>query len=105
MFSFEQLHDDVSNPVFRLVEIEGLDDVLVADGAGNFGLALKPLENFELCGEVSMNKLDGEAPRQPEVRSFVDQAHPALADAPFHAACASETATRPRLTFPNPLHY
>src|SRR5260370_40353972 len=103
MFSFEQLHDDVSNPVFRLVEIQGLDNWHVADGAGNFGLALKPLEDFELRGDVSMNKLDGEAPRQPEVRRFVDRAHPALADEAFDAVCASENETRSGLKFHNRL--
>ena len=103
VLSFEQLHDDVSNPVCRLIEIEGLYDVLVADGAGDFGLALKSLENFELRGEVSMNELDGEAPRQPEVRRLVDRAHPAFADEAFDPVCPSKNETRSRLKFHDPL--
>ena len=76
----EVLHDDVWRAPVGLVEIDHLDDVGVAQTAGQFGLAAEAGNSLGVDGRLAEEQLDRKAPLQAQVGRLVHHPHPALTD-------------------------
>jgi hypothetical protein len=80
IFTLEQLHDHVRQPVVGAVEVEHLHDVLVPQAADDFCLTPEAFEQLDLGREFRIQDLDREAARQPDVSCLVNLPHRAAAD-------------------------
>ena len=80
----EPLHDEVAGAVLELAEIENLDDVLVADLVGGFGLGEKARDDLGILRQLGVQDLDGDPPHDARMLGEINRPHAALADLPAH---------------------
>src|ERR1700733_11201466 len=75
----QKLTDEVGHAVDRLVYVEDVDDVRMADRTCRLGLTLEPGDHLGLKRELGGQDFDGEPPvLEPEVARLIDATHPPL---------------------------
>ena len=86
----EELHDDEGPAVVGRAEVGDVDDVLVADRAGQPRLLQQPRDEVALGVELLEQHLHGDALADQGVARFVDGPHAAFADPPHHLVAAGQ---------------
>ena len=86
----EQLHHEIVAAVLGDVEVEDLEDVVVADDVDGARLVVEAVDDAAILRELRMEELDGDAAADPGVHRQVDRAHPALPQEPLHPIAAHD---------------
>ena len=74
------LHDDVWQPIWRMVEVDDVHDVGMPQLAGDQGLAVEALHRHLIAGNVGEQDLDGEPARQAGMLRLIHRPHPTLSN-------------------------
>jgi hypothetical protein len=84
----QELHHEVVPVVLGDVQVEDLEDVVVADDVDGPRLVEEAIDDLVVVGELGMEELDRHPGANPRVHAHVDGSHPALAEQLFHPVAA-----------------
>ena len=95
--ALQELHHDEGPPVGRGAEVGDVDDVLVADGAGQPRLLQQARDQLGLVVELLEQHLDRHRPPEHRVPRLVHRPHAALADAADDLVAVGQHRTQQRV--------
>src|SRR5207237_8684818 len=84
----QELHHEVVPVVLGDVQVEDLEDVVVADDVDRPRLVEEAVDDLVVVRELGMQELDRYPRADARVDAHVDGSHPALAEQPLHAVAA-----------------
>ena len=84
----QELHDEVVAVVVGDVEVEDLEDVVVADDVDGARFVEEAVDDLLVGGVLRVQELDGDARPDHRVLGHVHGAHPALAEEPRNPVAA-----------------
>ena len=86
--ALQELHDEVVPVVLGDVEVEDLEDVVVADDVDRSGFVEEAIDDLLVRGVLRMEELDRHARADDRMLGHVHRAHPALAEHLRHPVAA-----------------